>query len=158
NRSMPANLGETARVFETGEGLLLPTVDMDKVRREYAGTPFGDYAARYPLSTVMAVPLRSRGEGVGVAMVSRVAPPPFQPSDLSFLQEVADRAAAVLENASLVQQLAHSEEQLRIALEAGRLGAWDWNIAAGKVTWSAMLEQIHGLDPGAFEGTFEGYQ
>jgi PAS domain S-box-containing protein len=66
--------------------------------------------------------------------------------------------AEALANASLLQKLARSEEQLRVALEAGQLGAWDWEIPDGKVTWSAMLERIHGLDAGAFEGTFEAYQ
>jgi len=157
-RSMPANLSDTAHVLETGESLLLPTVDMERVLRNYAGTPFGDYVARFPVSTVMVVPLRSRGSVFGVVTVARVAPPPFQPVDLRFLQEVADRAAAALDNANLLQKLTRSEEQLRVALEAGRLGAWDWDIPAGKVTWSTMLEQIHGLDAGAFPGTFEAYQ
>ncbi len=50
-----------------------------------------------------------------------------------------------------------SEERLRLALEAGRMGVWDWTIATGAVTWSEHLEQIHGLPPGSFPGTFEGF-
>jgi PAS domain S-box-containing protein len=157
-RVMPANLGETAQVIATGRSLLLPVVDMDKLLRVYAGTPFGDYAARFPLRTVMAVALRSRGTVFGVVMVARTTPEPFQPADLRFLEEVADRAAVALENMNLLDKLAHSEEQLRVALEAGRLGAWDWDIPANKVTWSAMLEKIHGLDAGTFPGTFDAYQ
>jgi PAS domain S-box-containing protein len=65
---------------------------------------------------------------------------------------------AELDNRNLVQKLARSEEQLRLALEAGQLGAWDWDIPAGKVTWSTMLERIHGLEAGSFPGTFEAYQ
>ncbi len=69
-----------------------------------------------------------------------------------------DPPAAAQENSDLLQKLTRSEEQLRLALEAGKLGAWDWDIASGKVTWSAMLEQIHGLEVGTFPGTFEAYQ
>ena len=158
SRSMPANLGETARVIDTGESLLLPTIDMKSVMRIYEGTPFGDYAARFSLGTVMVVPLISRGAVFGVVTVARTAPEPFQPSDLRFVEEVADRAAAALENANLLQKLTRSEEQVRVALEAGSLGAWEWDIPAGKVTWSTTLERIHGLDPGSFGGTFEAYQ
>jgi PAS domain S-box-containing protein len=54
--------------------------------------------------------------------------------------------------------LRESEERLRLALEAGRMGTWEWTIATNEVIWSAALEAIHGLAPGAFEGTFAGYQ
>jgi two-component system CheB/CheR fusion protein len=72
--------------------------------------------------------------------------------------ELADRAAAAIDNANLLQKLARSEEQLRVALDAGRLGAWDWDIPRQRVTWSAMLETIHGLQEGTFGGNFEAYQ
>jgi PAS domain S-box-containing protein len=157
-RVMPANLGETAMVVETGKSLLLPTVDMAKVLRVYAGTPFGDYATSCPVSTVMSVALRSGGKVFGVVMVARVTPDPFQPADLRFLEEVADRAVVALENMNLLEKLAHSEEQLRVALEAGRLGAWEWDIPEGKVTWSTVLEGIHGLEAGSFPGTFEAFR
>ena len=157
-RAMPATLGDTARILESGTSLLLPKVDMATLLRTYAGTPFGDYVARFPISTVIGVPLRSKGSVFGVVMVARTAPEPFQEADVRFLKEVADRAAAALDNASLLEKLARSEEQLRVALEAGRLGAWDWDIPAQRVTWSTMLEKIHGLDAGSFAGTFEAYQ
>ncbi len=50
------------------------------------------------------------------------------------------------------------EERLRLALEAGHMGTWEWDIAAGTVNWSPGLERIHGLEPGMFPGTFEAYQ
>jgi PAS domain S-box-containing protein len=56
------------------------------------------------------------------------------------------------------EALAVSEERLRLALAAGRMGTWDWNIRTGAVAWSDNLEEIHGLPPGGFDGTFEGYQ
>ena len=51
-----------------------------------------------------------------------------------------------------------SEERLRIALDAGRMGAWEWDVAGGRVHWSDTLQRIHGLVPGTFRGTFEEYQ
>lgn len=50
-----------------------------------------------------------------------------------------------------------SEQHLRVALEAARLGTWEWEIATGRVVWSSTLEQIHGLQPGTFGGSFEDY-
>jgi PAS domain S-box-containing protein len=51
-----------------------------------------------------------------------------------------------------------SEERLRIAMEVGRMGAWEWDIVGQRVHWSEELQRIHGLVPGTFGGTFEEYQ
>ncbi len=51
-----------------------------------------------------------------------------------------------------------SESQLRLALEAGRMGTWQWTVGTGEVKWSEGLEAIHGLAPGGFPGTFEAFQ
>ena len=56
------------------------------------------------------------------------------------------------------QALRRSEERLQMALLAGHMGTWEWDIASDKVQWSAGLERIHGLAPGAFDGTFEAFQ
>ena len=51
-----------------------------------------------------------------------------------------------------------SNQRLEMALKAGNMGAWKWNIASGAVSWSPTLEAIHGLSPGEFGGTFEAFQ
>jgi PAS domain S-box-containing protein len=51
-----------------------------------------------------------------------------------------------------------NEERLRLALEAGRMGVWDWDVRTGAVKWSDNLEPIHGIAPGSFGGTLEAFQ
>ncbi len=53
------------------------------------------------------------------------------------------------------QALRESEERLRIALAAGRMGTWEWDVATGMVQWSPELEKIHGREPGTFPGNFD---
>ena len=53
--------------------------------------------------------------------------------------------------------LRESEERSRLAMDAGNMGAWEWNAQTGEVKWSEGVEQIHGLRPGTFAGTFEAY-
>jgi PAS domain S-box-containing protein len=53
--------------------------------------------------------------------------------------------------------LRESEERLTQALEASRMGTWEWNIETGVITWSETLEPLHGLQPGTFAGTFEAF-
>ena len=54
--------------------------------------------------------------------------------------------------------LRNSEHRLRMALDAGRMGSWEWVINEDRVRWSETLEKIHGLAPGTFGGTFEAYE
>src|SRR5580693_5367307 len=51
-----------------------------------------------------------------------------------------------------------SDADLRLVLDAGEVGGWEWDIGTGVVRWSENLERIHGLAPGSFGRTFEAYQ
>jgi PAS domain S-box-containing protein len=53
------------------------------------------------------------------------------------------------------EALRESEERLRLALEAGEIGAWDWDVLANRVTWSERIYAFHGLRPGEFAGRVE---
>ena len=47
------------------------------------------------------------------------------------------------------------EEHLRLALEAGELGTWRWDIRTDRVEWDERLERIFGLEPGTYANTTE---
>lgn len=44
-----------------------------------------------------------------------------------------------------------SEERLRLTLEFGHIGIWDWEINSGRVTWNDNYFRVHGWEPGAVE-------
>jgi PAS domain S-box-containing protein len=93
---------------------------------------------------------------------------------LEQLLEVHERTAleqsAILEKALRTQeQLLESERaaraaqtesdrRLRLALEAGRMGTWEWDIAHGRVLWSPEEERLYGIPEGSFSGTLEEYR
>ena len=54
--------------------------------------------------------------------------------------------------------LRESERHLQFALKAGGMGAWEWNITTGVVFWSTQIEEMHGLPPNSFGGTFDDFQ
>ena len=45
------------------------------------------------------------------------------------------------------------EDWLRLALEAGWMGTWEWDLQSGRVSWSTTLEGIHGLAPAPGDGS-----
>ncbi len=53
--------------------------------------------------------------------------------------------------------LRDSEQRLKLALEAGRMGAWQRDLNTGALTWSLINEEIYGFCPGQFKGTFEEF-
>jgi len=53
------------------------------------------------------------------------------------------------------QILQENQEHLRIAIDAAHLGLWEWNLQTGKLAWFGHSEQLFGLGPGQFDGTYE---
>lgn len=49
-------------------------------------------------------------------------------------------------------------DSTHIALEAGGVGVWSWDIQSNLVQWSPNLEHIHGLSAGGFQGKFSSFQ
>ncbi len=54
-----------------------------------------------------------------------------------------------------VEALKQSSERLRLALDAGGMASWEWDIEVGWLAWSERLEALFGLEPGEFGGTYE---
>lgn len=53
--------------------------------------------------------------------------------------------------------LFESEERLRMATRTGKVGLWDWDVAADRMTWTESLYEILGLRPAEFGGTMEAF-
>ena len=48
-------------------------------------------------------------------------------------------------------------DHLLLALAAGQLGTWRWDMATGVTTWDAPMNQVFGLSEGDFDGTYEAW-
>ncbi len=55
------------------------------------------------------------------------------------------------------ESLRQSEARLRLALEAGNCGIWDWEIPTDHVTWSDRVYELHGVAKGDFGGRVEDF-
>ena len=42
-------------------------------------------------------------------------------------------------------------------MDAAGMGAWDWDLKTGRVTWSGNQEKLFGVAPGSFSGDFEKF-
>jgi two-component sensor histidine kinase/DNA-binding response OmpR family regulator len=67
-------------------------------------------------------------------------------------QRVAERTA---ELEASTTRLLESEQRRSVALAAGQMGSWDWDVVTGKCIWDDGQYRIFGVEPGAFALTFE---
>lgn len=53
--------------------------------------------------------------------------------------------------------LTENQERMRFAQEAGRIGAFEWNVETNRILWTPELENIYELSPGDFGGFYENW-
>lgn len=66
-----------------------------------------------------------------------------------------DAVRAARDRAELATEVARRQQAATERL--GDLGSYDWDVAAGQLTWSDALFRIYGYEPGAFEPSYERF-
>jgi PAS domain S-box-containing protein len=69
----------------------------------------------------------------------------------------AKSVAAAADAATSRRALREAQQRLRLATRIGKLGIWDWDIESNQITWTESLYSIHGVTPGEFAATVEGF-
>src|SRR5260221_696954 len=134
--AVPQRLGEglAGRVAATGEPLRVSGLTTAQIASQVAPQA-QELVKRLGLSSLLAVPLRVRNKIIGVVSLGRGGSNPYTPDDQQLVQDLADRAALAIKNATLfasleqrVGELQKAEEKFRGLLES----APDALIIAGK--------------------------
>lgn len=101
-----------------------------------------------PLRGCLAVPLTDReGATFGFILLSDKYDGDFTDTDEVLLTQFARIAAMALDNARLVEELRHTEQQLRDAQRLARLGSWELGPRDLVMDWSPEMFEIFGRDP-----------
>ncbi len=61
------------------------------------------------------------------------------------------------ERRRIEEALHASSERLRMAMEAGNIGVWDWDIASGRVGWSENFARLLDMDPCAMPKSLDEF-
>ena len=106
-----ADEGIGGRVMQTGESLLMPVTSQEELRAAIK-PEYQRYLDRFRVYSTLIVPLKVRGQAIGVLSLTRNYPgEPHNTDDQSLFQDLADRAAMAIANARLYQQAQQARQQ-----------------------------------------------
>ena len=143
--------GLPGRVWAAHEPLWIDDVRADP------NFPRAAAAAADGLGTGFAFPILADGKVQGVIELfahGRRAPEPLL---VDRMQSIGRHLGQFIQRTLADEQLAISRQRLDLALTAGRLGAWEWDVADDVMTWSHTLTSIVGLPADSRVGTLETY-
>ena len=107
-----------------------------------------DRALRLAQETRDVVRIEAMLPGTGRSLSAHIYP---AGDNLSvFFQDITSR----IEAESRVRE---GDERLRVAIEAGRFGVWEWDMVGGLVTWSDRTHELHGIPIDSFGGRLEDF-
>jgi len=112
NEYLPLDGSIVGQVIRTGEAMIVRDAQQDS-RSFYRGP-------RPPKDHLAALPLYAAGRVTGAIALGRSADPPFAAADLPILHMLADRAAAAVREADLIDALRGGNARLEALAEAGR--------------------------------------
>ena len=103
--------------------------------------------------SMITVPLRFGDEVVGaLTLFFGASGRRHDEHHLQFAEELAALVVPIVVNARLLERqrraeeaLRESEERLRLAVAAGELGIWDWNIESNQIVWSERIFDMYGV-------------
>jgi PAS domain S-box-containing protein len=71
--------------------------------------------------------------------------------------ETARRSSAEEALAESKHAAERSEDRLKLALDAGGIGVWNWDVVQNRIEWSDLVYDIHGVERGTFRGAVEDF-
>lgn len=143
--TVPAGLGSQS-------GFALTTrepVIVEDMQREQRFTP-AKLLLDHGISSGISVIIGTVERPYGVLSVHSRKIRHFTPDDIHFLQSVAHVLWEAIERHRREEMLHLSEARLRLAMEFGRIGCWQWDIKSSILYWDKSVFHMMGLPEESF--------
>jgi PAS domain S-box-containing protein len=92
------------------------------------------------------------------AIIELASASAFTPRQMTFLEQltasfgnVLNTIEATIETERLLKLLQDSDDRCNLALAAGNMGSWEWDLVDGGCVWDDRQKQIFGVDRAPFE-------
>ena len=131
-------------------------VVVDDIETDALSEPERLTAAAGGYRAVQSTPLLSRGGNLlGVLSTYCRNPSKLTERDFKILDLYGRFTADLIERLQVEKTLRDSEERLRLATQFGKVGVWDWDLIANRMSWTESLYVIYGVRPVSFSPTVE---
>jgi PAS domain S-box-containing protein len=140
------HVGVNGRVFRTGQPALVKDVTTDP----------DFFTLIDPSISEVCVPLKNESKIVGTINVESINTR-MSELDLRLMISISEQINIAIERSALYANLHQSEERLRLALEAGQMGTWDYNVTNNFANRDEKYCQIFGLPPQSADGGIESF-
>ena len=126
------------------------------VENDFMNSPWVEFMppGHVEMRNVLFAPLTIGGSVVGVMGLAN-KDGDFSNDDARISGAFGDLAAIALRRTRAEDDLRESKQQLELALQAAGMGAWDYEIATGRLTWGAEHAALFGVDEERSGGTLE---
>jgi signal transduction histidine kinase len=92
------------------------------------------------------VPLHKGGRLVATFWATHPQPRAWTEAQCQVLRDVAERTWSAVQRARAEIALRQSEARLRLALDAGGMGVFDWDLPTDRLGWDARQYELFGVD------------
>ncbi len=139
--------------LKTGEPMISPNID-EETRFRYPAflTDNGVKA----VANVIIIGGKDRPP-FGILQIDSRKPREFTEKDTSFLRSYANLLGAAVDRLRVIEKVRSAEGRLRLALESGLLGSWDFELATGNVTCTPRHDAIFGYSGPQSSWTYDTF-
>jgi PAS domain S-box-containing protein len=160
-----ASMGSPA-VLRTGKPELYSSVPEELLRTIASGEEHLAIMRSAGIGSMAIAPVPIDGSTqAAISVISAESNRRFEQRHLDLLIEIGRRAGWAIHSARLYEErrsavasLRASEQQLRLATQAGGFGVWDWDPVTDELTWSDRQYEIYGVSPQDFRPSLEAFQ
>ncbi|MDQ2804298.1 MAG: ATP-binding protein [Pseudomonadota bacterium] len=126
--------------LKTGEPMVSPDIDRET---RFTYPPFLTDNGVKAVANVLIIGGKDR-QSFGILQIDSREPRQFTSDDIVFLRSYANLLAAAVDRLRIIGAVRSGEARLRLALEAGAMGSWDFDLATGNATRTPQYDQIFG--------------
>ena len=126
--------------LKTGEPMISP--DIDQETRFHYPAFLTDHGVK-AVANVIIIGGKDRPP-FGILQIDSRTPRQFTEDDTAFLSSYANLLAAAVDRLRVIGEMRNGEARLRLALEGGMLGSWDFDLVSGNATRTPRYDEIFG--------------